>query len=222
MLNKIKEKYLLVCSVIVLFMILVVLVSGKKDVSYKKPTINKEEIISLLDNIQDNYTLSIEENLNNTITNYIYYNDSKIELYEKENNNIGYLKYNDKLYSVSNEDYKITEVSKIDFVSDEYYNVGFLKKVIDRCNFVYKDSNTVSCKIRKSEYYDIYNNIYNTNYGNEGSEQLDITIFYSTKINSIKIDYTSNNDIKIYNLKFTNIGNTDFSSIFEYYKDKLK
>ena len=222
MLNKIKEKYLLVCSVLVLFMILVVLVSGKKYVSYKKPTIDKEEIISLLDNIQDNYSLSIEENLNNTITNYIYYNDSKIELYEKENNNIGYLKYNDKLYSVSNEDYKLTEVSKIDFVSDEYYNVGFLKKVIDRCNFEYKDSNTVSCKIRKSEYYDIYNDIYNTNYGNEGSEQLDITIFYSTKINSIKIDYTSNNDIKIYNLKFTNIGNTDFSSIFEYYKDKLK
>ena len=65
------------------------------------------------------------------------------------------------------------------------------------------------------------NKMYNTNYGNEGRDEIDIFITYGSRIQSIKIDYTINNDIKVYNLEFINIGKTDFSDIREYYKEGL-
>ena len=222
MLKDIKEKEMVVCSIIVLLMIIiVVLFTDKKDISYKEPIVKNEEIMALFDNITNNYTLSIEENINNTIERYMYYNDSVIELYEKDESDIGYLKYNNNNFSIIKDTYELKKVDEIDFIKNEYYNMDFLKKIIGKCEFKFNNSYSVNCKLKKSDYYSEYNKMYNTNYGNEGSDEIDIYITYGSRIQSIKIDYTINNDIKVYNLEFINIGKTDFSDIREYYKEVL-
>ena len=222
MLKDIKQKVTLACGIIVIVMMVVVIFSSNNEHVKKEPQVNSEKIISLLNKINNNYTLNIEENINNTITKYIYYNDSKLELYERENDTVGYIKYNNNIYSINPDDRKLNKVNELPFIEDRYYNVNFLKKIISMCDFKFKSINNVSCKIDRNDYFTKLNETYNTTYGNDSSDIINININYNnTLIDGIKIDYSLNNNIKIYYLEFVNVGTTDFSIIYDQYKNIL-
>ena len=94
-----KSRYTLICGAIVLCMIVFVIATGFFN-TVEKPEnkVDIEKINSFVNNIKDNYTMTINKNLNNEFEEMIYYTDNKLELYESNSYNNGVIVYNDKLF----------------------------------------------------------------------------------------------------------------------------
>lgn len=223
MLKKLKENSLLISAVIVLIMIIVVLFINPKE-KVKKPqnVVDNKSIISKFDKIGNNYEIDIEETNNNVVINHIYYTDSKMELYETENMDVGYVKYNDKFYIMDGNTHKLSKTKNINFIDEQYYDLDFIKNLLSNCEFEFENNATVKCNIKRRDYFNKLNSKYNTKYGNDSEDEIEIILKYSDSIKNINIDYSSDYVINKYNLTIKNIGNNDFHEIREYYKDILE
>lgn len=222
---------LLVSGGIFFLTVLFVLLSNPNNsqISNKeKLVVNKEEMIKLLDDIQDNYSLKIEENLNDEIKNYEYNRDSNIELLTENNTNYGYILYNNKQYKVL-EDASISKMKKMHPLFDNnYVKYDFIKGLLKTCDFKYIDSTNASCSINVNDFIQYLNNTLGTTNDLVSQEEIYVNITYTDKIYSIKIDYSNyikliSDDEKLsYEMIFSDINKNDYSEIIDHYKDVLE
>ncbi len=236
--KKIKKFYeenqkLIYFGLFFLIIIFIILLSPAKYNNKEiKNDVSLDEIVNLFNKINNNYSLTIEENINGELKILEYSNDSKVILYEgsKVNDN-GYLLYNGKLYMANLKNNKLTkEKSMPNFVNDRLYDLNLLKKVIPHCELEYVNEVKANCKMNLSSYINEYNNLYNENISILEDEKINFEIIhYSNRIGKINVDYTTinklinnNEDNVFYGIKIYNIDSNDFSDILEYYKDTLK
>ena len=59
--------------------------------------------------------------------------------------------YNDKVFSLNNNKLSKSDYSKNDFY-DIYYDIDFLKKVFNHCDYDYINVVKATCKIKMSDY----------------------------------------------------------------------
>ena len=231
-----KDDYKLIKIILIVlffFFMLYVIFVGKpassKKVSYD---VSKNKIIELFNLIEDNYTLTIERNIDGNSEIIVYYNDSKNQMFEV-NNNI-YLKHNNKLYLVKQIDsnnYKITKSNeKLSIINDSFADIDLIKKIVNYCEFEYINPVKVTCKINYTDYlkeFNIKNNSeYSINYDNKMSFDI---VYYDDEIGKLIIDYTKISEIIygtnqniIYGIKINNINSNNFDLLIEKYKKELK
>ena len=224
-----KDKLTLFCGFVVL--VCVIFIFSTDNISNNVPV--KEEkvdnINEIINNRGDNYTLTINETLGEDIYEHIFYEDSKLKLYESTTSEFGFLKYDNKLFVVDGETKKLQINNKdASFINSFYYDYDFIKEFTKSCEYEYVLNNKVQCKLSLNEYLKYYNNRYNTNYSGNDYEFIDINISYGKKIKTINIDYSLfdkliNADDKkhIVDLSF-NYTKNDFSEIYDNYKDVLE
>ena len=219
---------LIIISCVILFMLFFIVFTGKykkeKEVIIKIPS---DEVIKVFDNINDNYSLTIEEYVNDELNKIVYYNDSKIELYEYKNK--GYIYYKDKLFELNEDKKTIKKVKKQDFINNPYYDINYIKKLIPYCDSTYVNTVKLSCKIKLSDYLKEYNEYYNKSITSEEDEIIEIFIVhYAERLGKILIDYSNINKIikgeylnTHYGIKISNINSNDFSEVLDHYKKDL-
>lgn len=236
MLEKYKKKFkksleklpksFLIYSALVLIMLVIALIPNNNKIKKNSTTnnINKEEMIELFNKIQDNYQMNVTINKDELEEKYTYNTDSNIELYEIENNNeFGFFKYKDITYKIEN-DTKISKEENIPYyVDNPYHNIKFIKTLLDKCEFEEVSTTNTKCIIKETEYINNYNLFFNKNYNNFSTKDMEINIYYNSKISKIKIDYSNvdkiinnNNNSLIYTLDILNYNKNDFSEIIEY------
>ena len=227
-----ENKKLIYFGLFFIIIIFVLLVSPNDSNNNKiKHYVSKDNMVELFNKINNNYSLTIEENINGDLKTLEYSNDSKIILYEgSKTDNNGYLLYNNNLYLLNSDNAKLTKVKNIpSFVNDRLYDLNLLKKVIPYCEFDYINEVKANCKMNLSSYINEYNQLYNENISVEEDKEIIFEIIhYSYRIGKINVDYTpinkliNNNDNVFYGIKIYNIDSNDFSEILEHYKDILK
>ena len=225
MLDK-KNKKTLIFLVVFFIIMVFSLFAGNMHVEENDELLN-ETVISLFDSVKDNYTISVNVTRNDVDNKYTYYTDSKLELYEI-NDDEGYIKYNDNYYSVDSENYELTKIKEID-IYDKYSNINLIKNLLSYCDYSFVNKANIKCKIKISDYIDEYNKLYSKEIPSIEGDMI-ININHLDKLlNYIEIDYSDinklidNNDDKLkYKIVFEEIGNNDFSDLMELYKDELK
>ena len=233
MIGKISKKYdvsenlvkgILIVVVITIMMVFI-FISGS-NASIKKSSITNDKLNEYMDRIKDNYTLNIDETINGKLTSIIYSRDSSLETYET--NNIAYLYYNNKLFSIDNKTYKLKKESILPFVNNPYYDINLIKNAFKHCELKYINVVKSTCTVSVNDYINEYNTLYNQNItSTEGSLFFDI-IYSSTGVSKINVDYSKiNRIIKIdnsiikYGIRINNIGKNNYSDFLDYYKKDL-
>ena len=190
-------------------------------------TVDKNEIIKLFDKITNNYDLTITETKNDKTKELEIFTDGNVKLYEGDYFEEGYLIYKDKLFKLDSENKKLKqEKSNLDLLNENYYNLDFLKNLINHCEFEYINPVKSNCSIKTKDIVDGYNLIFNTDYKYE--DEFDITkfdlIYTSSEIGKVNIDYSKLNNIinNNYGIKFRNINQNDFSELIDYFKNTLE
>ena len=195
-------------------------------------TVDKNEIIKLFDKITNNYDLTITETKNDKTKELEIFTDGNVKLYEGDYFEEGYLIYKDKLFKLDSENKKLKqEKSNLDLLNENYYNLDFLKNLINHCEFEYINPVKSNCSIKTKDIVDGYNLIFNTDYKYE--DESDISefdlIYTSSEIGKINIDYSklnniinNNYDSIKYGIKFRNINQNDFSELIDYFKNTLE
>ena len=195
-------------------------------------TVDKNEIIKLFDKITNNYDLTITETKNDKTKELEIFTDGNVKLYEGDYFEEGYLIYKDKLFKLDSENKKLKqEKSNLDLLNENYYNLDFLKNLINHCEFEYINPVKSNCSIKTKDIVDGYNLIFNTDYKYE--DEFDITkfdlIYTSSEIGKVNIDYSklnniinNNYDSIKYGIKFRNINQNDFSELIDYFKNTLE
>lgn len=185
-------------------------------------TITKEDISKKFDNIKDNYSLNIIENINDDKITLDIDTDGKLTSYISESiNKGGYIIYKDKYFVPgSNDDFAIVKNVKSP-IMESIYDLDLINSLTNYCEFT--DNNT--CKIKYSDYLKEYNYKYKTTYEIEEDDDFLINFTYTENyITNISYDYTllnkiiNNNENKInYTIKISNINKNDFSEQLKYF-----
>ena len=130
----------------------------KDDIKVDEITIKKEELISRLDLIKDNYEILIYKVTNEDEKKLEIKRDKDLTIYYGTALNIeGYIEYKNNIYIPGSETFKLAKKGEvINDIPNYIYNFDLIKKVTNYCTF--KDNNT--CEINVSEYLNEYNNIY--------------------------------------------------------------
>ena len=226
--NKEDLPKLIVIVCILLFMLSFIFLSGNnKEKRKENMSVSNEIVNSFFSTVNDNYSLDIDEYINDEVNKITYYNDSNIELYEISGK--GYLYYKNKLFELNEENKTIKKIDNKSFVNNPYYDFKFIKSLINKCDSKYINEAKVSCKIKLSDYLLEYNNYYGKNIISEEDEIIDFTIVhFSNKVSKIIVDYSKINNIingeylnVRYGIKINNIGKNDFNEVYEQYKKEL-
>ncbi len=217
---------------IFLIMIILSFVMHSSRVKKVDITVDKNEIIKLFDKITNNYDLTITETKNDKTKELEIFTDGNVKLYEGDYFEEGYLIYKDKLFKLDSENKKLKqEKSNLDLLNENYYNLDFLKNLINHCEFEYINPVKSNCSIKTKDIVDEYNLIFNTDYKYE--DEFDITkfdlIYTSSEIGKVNIDYSklnniinNNYDSIKYGIKFRNLNQNDFSELIDYFKNTLE
>ena len=233
MIGKISKKYdvsenlvkglLIIIGLII--MIVFICISGRNS-SIKKNSITNAKLNEFLDQIKDNYTLNIDETINGKLTNIIYSRDSNLETYEI--NKVAYLYYNNKLFSIDNNTYKLKKESILPFLNNPYYDINLIKNVFKHCELKHINVVKSTCTISFNDYINEYNTLYNQSVTLEEGKLIFDIIYSSTGISKINVDYSAiNRIIKIdnssikYGIRINNVGKNNYNEFLEYYKKDL-
>lgn len=199
----------------------------KKDIK-EEITITKETIISKLDNIKDNYGITIYKGIDN--------NEKKLEIkrykelytyYGNALNVDGCVVYKNYIYIPGNESFVLAKKNEVkNDIASYSYNFELLKNITNYC--IFKDNNT--CEVNISDYLKEYNNIYKTKYEITEDKKLTIIYEYSDKyINSIKYDASdiesviNNNASKIeYLITLDSLNDNNFDEEIKYFEEQIK
>ena len=226
-----KDKSTLFCGIVVLFAIVFVLVTGFSNNSNEKKesSFDSSNIVKMINDIKDNYSMTINKSLNNITEEIIYYTDDKLELYESSIHDSGVIRYNNKLFCLDDNTMELDNCGEeYNYVNDSFYSYNFIKDLASECDYTYVSKNNVTCNISLVKFFEKYNNINNTNYiGND--ENIIIDIVHNTKyITKINIDFSNAynvingfDDKFLLNIKF-GVEKNDFSKIYDHYKDILE
>ena len=225
-----KSKYTLICGAIVLCMIVFVIATGFFN-TVEKPEnkVDIEKINSLVNNIKDNYTMTVNKNLNNEFEEMIYYTDNKLELYESNSYNNGVIVYNDKLFCLDSDTMELSLCSnEYDYVKNSFYDYEFIKSLVNKCKYQYVSNTNVTCNISLNDFFDRYNEVNNSSYVPvDGNIIIDIS-YNRSYITKISIDYSNaynvindKDDKFLINMKFS-FNKNDFTEIYEHYKEILE
>lgn len=223
------ERKVLMCIAIIVIGIMLSFVGATNNKDKKKTeeiTVKKEDIVSKLDLLKDNYNI------------YVYKSDGKedkkieistykdITIYTGNALNIeGYVQYKDKYYVVGKDEFVETKKDKIKNEIPMYsYNFELLKNVTNYCTFV----DNYNCNINISNYLDEYNKIYNTEYKVDEDKTMTIKYKYDKKmITRIDYDYSEINkiinkkdEIIKYTIIINNINSNDYSDQIKYFNEK--
>ncbi len=234
MIKKISEKYkiseTLITGILIVLILTLMLVfifatrSGAKKFKNDR-VLTSENLELLLNRINDNYTLNMDEIINGELNNVIYSRDSKMETYELYNK--AYLYYNNNLFEINEENYKIKKISKEPFVDNPFYNINLLKKVFSHCEFERINNVKSICKVKFSDYILEYNNLYNQNI-NPVDNIIKFELIYFDDLSKINVDYTdinriiNNNSKSIkYGIRIEDIDKNNYDIFYEKYKKTL-
>ena len=224
-----KDKTTVVCGIIVLIVIVFVLSTGFEG-DIPKPVFKVDTVLvnSLIDDLGDNYVISISDTTGEKTTNHIHYYDGRLDLYESDSSEYGYLEYNGKRYQMDASTMKLTEYDgNVGYIDNPLYDYDLIKSFTDSCNYEYVDSNHATCKIILNEYLNYHNTKYNTSYIGSDIEYIKLDVYYGNKLNSLKIDYSAYN--KFVNTSSDNLvvefsfkyNSNNFDTIYDNYKDIL-
>ena len=224
-----KDKLTLICGAVFLVVMLFVLSTGF-DGDIPKPVfkVNTEEVNALIDDLGDNYVITLTSKIGETESKYIHYYDGRFHLYESDKSEFGYLEYNNKRYKMDGVTKDLTEYDEsVGFIDNPLYDYELVKNFTDNCNYEYVTENKASCKITLNEYLSYHNNKYNTSYVGSDSEYITIDVVYGSKLSLLTVDYTSYN--KSVNLSDENLivkfdiqyNVNNFDTIYDNYKDVL-
>lgn len=186
-------------------------------------------INSIFEPIKDNYTLIINKKFNNDEETIEYITDGTLKLYNKEEEQNGYLIYNGKTYYVVSKGYKLKEVkNKPDFIDDNFANIDFIKIIMKQCKIDNKKNYSYDCVIKARDYIEEYNKYFNSNYVYDGEENIVFSIKHGRIAYNISVDYSlankiikNGNNLK-YNIKIDKVNDNDYSNLLEVFKDSLK
>ena len=201
--------------------------SNTKPKNENTVTITKDDIIKKFENINDNYSLNITQNINDENIVLKIDTDGNLTSYISDSiDKGGYIIYKDKYFvpGDNNNFMIVNNVKKL--VPSSIYDLDFIKSLISYCDFI--DNNT--CKIKYSDYLKEYNYRYKTSYEIEEYDTFLINLTYSAKyITKISYDYTllnkmiSNNESNVnYLIRISNINNNNFSDQFEYFDNLIE
>ena len=228
-----KNDFLKLFLIIGIFIIIILLTFGvrtKNNRLKRKVMPNKENIVALFNNINDNYTLEIEENINEDINNIVYSRDKNIILFEGKLSADGYLAYNEKLFELDSKKEKITRSKlSVDKIENSFYDIELLKSIVNYCEIGYVTNVKALCKINYSDYLNEYNKRYNANIENNIDNKMDIYIVhYADRIGKVIVDYTGinkiinkNDDSVKYGIKINDIDKNDYSEYLNYFSKEL-
>jgi hypothetical protein len=219
----------------IIFILLVIFLysvfSGNGNINKNKEIkVDLSNISELFKPIDNNYTLIIDKTVNNENTKIEYITDGTLKLYDISGENEGYIIYNDKTYVVDSKKITIKEYNKkLDFINDRFYNIDFIKSIMNICDIEVKSNTSFKCSMDVSSYIANYNEFFHSNYIYLGDEQLVFNIKHGNIANNINVDYsvinniiTGNQDKVEYNIKIENVNNNDYSNLFDVFSDTLK
>ena len=225
-----KSRYTLICGLIVLCMIIFVIATGFFN-TVEKPEnkVDSEKINTLVNNIKDNYTMTINKNLSNEYEEILYYTDNKLELYESDSYDNGVIVYNDKLFCLDSDTMELSLCSnEYDYVKNSFYDYEFIKSLINKCKYQYVSNTNVTCNISLNAFFDKYNEMNNSSYIPVDDNIVVYIVYNRNYITKISIDYSNaynvingNDDKFLVNMKFS-FNKNDFTEIYEYYNDILE
>lgn len=221
--------------VVLLFAIFFVVITNVFSTSERKTNSGDtpvEHIIKLFNDINDNYTLDIDVTIDEEKYNLEYSCDSNFKLYEGNAlDKDGYLIYNDKVYEMSLNNQKLEKSDKEpSYFNNVYFDMNFLKKIINYCDFEYINPVKSTCKVKVSDYLkelnEYENKEFETNY--DALINFDI-VYYSDVLGKINVDYskinsiiTSSDNYLHYGIRIESINKNDYSNLLEYYKDDFE
>ena len=212
-------------SILVLMLLFILFFNNSKKMRLNRKDFSNEDLMNLLNKINDNYSLTIEYTLNDKKYDIEYSRDSVLELYSLGDK--GYLRYNGKTYEANEDNNKLKLVN--DEIDDKYYNMNFIKKIMNTCKLEYVNNAKSICSISYADYLNYYNIEYNTNIEINYDNLIKFTVVhYSDRIVKIIVDYSDINKIINnssdninYGIKIENIDNNNFDKLLEYYKSEL-
>ena len=115
----------------------------------------------LFEPIDNNYELIINKTVDDKEEHIEYINDGTFKLYNINNDNKGYLIYNNKTYLIELKGRKIKEYTNtLSFVDDNFSNINFIKKVVNHCTITNLKRKEADCEIKISDYLNEYNNYF--------------------------------------------------------------
>lgn len=185
----------------------------------------------LFEPITNNYELIIDKTIDDKEEHVEFINDGTFKLYNINNENKGYLIYNNKTYVVELKGNKIKEYNKNEsFLNDNYSNLEFIKKVIKYCNIANQKRNEVDCEIKINDFINEYNNYFNSDYEYDQEDLIVYKLKFGKIVNNINVDYSLVNQIikndgitKLkYNIKINKVNDNDYSELFDIFASTLK
>lgn len=225
------EKKVLICIVIIVIGIMLSFIgTGNKTNNDKKKTeeitVKKEDIVSKLDLLKDNYNIYVYKNNGKEDKKVEISTYKDITIYTGNALNMeGYVQYKDKYYVVGKDEFTLTKKDKIKNEVPEYsYNFLLLKNITNYCTFI----DNYNCNINVSNYLDEYNKLYNTDYKIDEDKTMTIKYKYDKKMVT-RIDYDYSEINKIINkkdevIKYTiiinSINSNDYSDQIKYFSEK--
>lgn len=199
----------------------------------KAPTYEFDSIMGFdtLDKIENNYSIEINKTADDENINLTYMQEDNITLYEGDYlDRDGYMIYNDKYYYLKdNNIYDIQDISIINKIDPNYYNIKLVKDILKECSFVHKEKDDFICSLKVNKFFNKYNEIYGTSYNDINDVEFNILVTLNdNKIKKINIDYTkidnivnntSYNSLK-YTIRINSVNENDFSAVEEYMLNK--
>lgn len=216
-----------------LVMLVYIIATGKanNDFAKKLSTIKINDLVTLANNVGDNYTMDIKKELNDKTYSFSYSTDGQLttiigDIIDKE----GILIYGDKYF------YLISKTKELkpykgdtSFANDLYYDYSFIKSLIPSCKLEQISDYKVRCNISNDIYLEAYNKKQETNLEELEGDVVLIISYNSSYITSVLADYSSFNsalngtdDSVNYVIKINSVGLNNFSSLLDYYKSVLE
>ena len=216
-----------------IFMICFIIMSGKGSPRKEVYTVNEDLINKDFEKIDKNYTVEIKKTINGESVTITKYEDDKTDLtlYEDSSSDVkGYFLYKGVAYSAV--DYNnIKKLDKLpEFMSDNLSNIELIKKVFTHCEYEGTGKVKAVCNIKLSDFILEYNSLFSTNYevSEDKTVQFDL-VYFSNKISKVSLDYTDINKIVnnkdeliVYEIVFSSIGENDFTDVMNNYKNVFK
>lgn len=230
--QRLKRETLIYLAIFFIFAMFVLFNDSPKR-EMKAPTYEFDSVMGFdtLDKIDNNYSIEINKTADDENINLTYMQEDNIILYEGNYlDRDGYMKYNDKYYYLDdNNIYDIKDISIINKINPNYYNIKLIRNVLKECSFVHKENDDFICSLKVNNFFNKYNEIYGTNYNDINDTGFNILVTLNdNKIKKINIDYTIIDSIinnttfnsLNYNIRINNVNENDFSTIEEYMLNK--
>jgi hypothetical protein len=218
--------------VIILFGLFFIVVSSSfsnHKSNIPKSLVDKEHISELFNDINDNYSLDIDIEINEIVKNVLYSRDKSIELYEGNLfTSDGYLIYNDKVFELNNNELTKIDKDKNSF-KDTYSDLKFIRNLISYCEYDYINTVKATCNMKLSDYLNEFNKYNDTNINTDYDDMISFDIvYYSDVLGKILFDYskinkviTGEDDTVKYGVRIINVDKNDYSELYELEKEIL-